>query len=418
MKRVLKLFLFIFMFCCFTNVMFAKTIKDVACYYHITNSAGEFMTDVNVQVIGYNGGSGGSVKVEYRDINGSPVEYKTPTKDWQNFEKIEANYNVTLNLGDLKSNNFISSYKKISACPTIRGEIGVAGEMEVIHIITDNGDPQATVWEIKPYSEMLKGDEGGWQKKEDFYRDEETGETTVKDDLVCTYKMYFDRYSISTDVEFITKYNAADNSKKSYIFKVGDINTAFTDLNFDVVLDLRQSGREMVHVTSDQLKKIFLDECLPGEKVFHYYDISREGYIITTDEQEASDNGTAGRYDDGAGSNDGQAGGSNTDVNVNINQPDLDIYGGSMTCVQLLGPGLTKILNFAIDSIRIIGVIASIVMAMVTLIPAVNKGDQGELNNAIRKCIWIAVVLCIIVLFPLIVRVIGKLFGFDISCIF
>lgn len=88
-----------------------------------------------------------------------------------------------------------------------------------------------------------------------------------------------------------------------------------------------------------------------------------------------------------------------------------------MGCSELLGTGLTKILNFGIDAVRVIGVIASIIMGMVTLLPVVNKGDQAALNKALIKCIWIGVVLFIIMLFPLLVRVIGNLFEFDVSCI-
>lgn len=100
-----------------------------------------------------------------------------------------------------------------------------------------------------------------------------------------------------------------------------------------------------------------------------------------------------------------------------IEKPDIEIYGGSMTCEQLLGPGLTKILNFVIDAVRIIGVIGTIVIAMIKLIPAVSKGDQSELNKAGKACIWSAVVLIIIVMLPTLIKVIGKLFGFDTSCI-
>ncbi len=100
-----------------------------------------------------------------------------------------------------------------------------------------------------------------------------------------------------------------------------------------------------------------------------------------------------------------------------IKKPDIEIYGGSMSCETLLGPGLTKVLNFAIDAIRIIGVIGTIVIAMIKLIPPVSKGDQSELQKAAKSCIWSAIVLIIIVMLPTLIKVIGKLFGFDTSCI-
>lgn len=109
-----------------------------------------------------------------------------------------------------------------------------------------------------------------------------------------------------------------------------------------------------------------------------------------------------------------------TNINNNvyeIEEPKFDIDNSSTTCSELLGSNLVLVVKFGMNAIRIIGVIVAIVKGMTTLLPAVNKGDAGELNKAIRKCIWIAVVLIIVVMFPTLARVIGKLFGFDTSCI-
>lgn len=114
----------------------------------------------------------------------------------------------------------------------------------------------------------------------------------------------------------------------------------------------------------------------------------------------------------------------NAKVNINdtisileVEAPDFDIAGGSTSCSELLGSNLVLVVKFGMNAIRIIGVIVAIVKGMTSLLPAVNKGDAGELNKALRKCIWIAVVLIIVVMFPTLARVIGKLFGFDTSCI-
>ena len=96
--------------------------------------------------------------------------------------------------------------------------------------------------------------------------------------------------------------------------------------------------------------------------------------------------------------------------------PQFDFDSSPTTCANLLGNNLVLVVKFGINALRIVGVIVAIVMAMVKLLPAVNKGDAGELNKALKKCIWIAVVLIIVVMFPTLIRVIGKLFGLDISC--
>lgn len=108
---------------------------------------------------------------------------------------------------------------------------------------------------------------------------------------------------------------------------------------------------------------------------------------------------------------------NDTNNTFEIEEPKFDIDNSSTTCSELLGSNLVLVVKFGMNAIRIIGVIVAIVKGMTTLLPAVNKGDAGELNKAIRKCIWIAVVLIIIVMFPTLARVIGKLFGFDTSCI-
>ncbi len=108
----------------------------------------------------------------------------------------------------------------------------------------------------------------------------------------------------------------------------------------------------------------------------------------------------------------------NDTINIlEVEAPNFDIDRGSTTCAGLLGTNLVKVVRFGVNAIRIIGVIVAIIMGMTTLLPAVNKGDAGELNKALRKCIWIAVVLIIVVMFPTLARIIGKLFGLDISCI-
>ena len=100
-----------------------------------------------------------------------------------------------------------------------------------------------------------------------------------------------------------------------------------------------------------------------------------------------------------------------------IKQPNLEIYDGTKSCKELLGPGLTKVLNFAINAVRIVGVIATIVVSMMKLIPAVSKGDQSELQKAAKSCMWSAILLILIVMMPTLLKVIGKLFGLDTSCI-
>ena len=51
---------------------------------------------------------------------------------------------------------------------------------------------------------------------------------------------------------------------------------------------------------------------------------------------------------------------------------------------------------------------------MMTFFSALTKGDAKEFNNAVRKCIWLAVVLMLIILIPVLLRTIGNLFNWDL----
>ena len=107
---------------------------------------------------------------------------------------------------------------------------------------------------------------------------------------------------------------------------------------------------------------------------------------------------------------------SNGDI-YEIEAPDFDFDNSSRSCSELLGNNLVLVVRFGMNSIRIIGVIVAIIMGMTTMLSVVNKGDVGEWNKAVKKCIWIAVVLVIVVMLPTLSRVIGNLFGLDTSCL-
>ena len=55
---------------------------------------------------------------------------------------------------------------------------------------------------------------------------------------------------------------------------------------------------------------------------------------------------------------------------------------------------------------------------MMTMVSAVTSKDPGMIKKAGEKCMKMGVVLLVIGVFPTIIRVIGRLFGYDLSCIF
>lgn len=87
-----------------------------------------------------------------------------------------------------------------------------------------------------------------------------------------------------------------------------------------------------------------------------------------------------------------------------------------LTCEEMLGKNLTKILKFAIEVLSIAGAIIAIVNAMISLIPALIAKDGEALKKAQKKCINMAIVLILILLLPTLIVFIGRLFGYDLSC--
>lgn len=97
--------------------------------------------------------------------------------------------------------------------------------------------------------------------------------------------------------------------------------------------------------------------------------------------------------------------------------PEFGFGEEGSTCASILGENLTKVVNLGITAVRIAGAIIAIVNGMITLLPPLVSKDADALKKAGNKCIKLGVVLLIIGVFPTIVKVIGRLFGYDLSCI-
>lgn len=418
MKRLL-FYLFI-LFISFGEIVSAKTVDDVTCYYQIKNPSGDYMTDAKIQIIGYKDGAGGAVSVYFKDTNDKYVEYTSPNYDWKNYGKTDAYSNAMLRFftTDKKRTTFIANYKKSSKCPSIYSNITFDGSS--IDVENHSLDPETgsmTSKSLSTYKEELRNGNGNWESREDFFKDD-SGNTTVKEDLVCSYEMEFDMYNIKSPVEFRTIYHPT-NGTKSYKVSVNQSSQTLTSLNEEVYLNLAQGGGgefSIIYVSSAELKNIFKDSsCLERNKVFHYYDMGTSRYTITTSQQEAADNGAGGRYDNGDGSNDGSGGSTGSSGSGgSVPTPEFNFNEGEITCEEMLGTNLVKVIKMAIALVRVGASIATIVIGMMNFLPALTKGDAGEFNKAIKKCIWLAVVLMLIILLPVLLRTIGNLFGWDL----
>ena len=70
-----------------------------------------------------------------------------------------------------------------------------------------------------------------------------------------------------------------------------------------------------------------------------------------------------------------------------------------------------------ITGLQIVGAILAIVSGMLAMIPAITSNDAGALKKATTKCIYLAIILVAIGLFRPIIRLIGIIGGFDLSCL-
>lgn len=97
--------------------------------------------------------------------------------------------------------------------------------------------------------------------------------------------------------------------------------------------------------------------------------------------------------------------------------PSLNFGDRGETCEEFLGANNVKLIKTARIAIQTVSVIITIVIGMITFIPPIMNKDNNALSKAFNKFITILIVLAVILLLPTIVKVIGLIAGFDISCI-
>ena len=98
--------------------------------------------------------------------------------------------------------------------------------------------------------------------------------------------------------------------------------------------------------------------------------------------------------------------------------PNLGFGSNGMSCIEIVGENLSKVIKSIFTILRIGGAIIALVNGMIKLLPPLIEKDASALNKATKKCIRMAIVLAIIGIFPSIINFIGSIFKFDLSCIF
>ena len=417
MKKVIAFILMFFIGIVGIN---AKDFNNFACDYNLTlSSQGDNgITEainfgkVQVQVQNYKS-SNPNVIIFYTNNNGELVKYTRPTLDY----KGEDNRAMYLRFFTTNNkNDFVESFKNNSLkCPDlVTNFLSDMNSIDIeLHTLfqDENNSWTNSSNKLLLYDEETKE----WKNDKDFYKENNIED---KESRVCEYTMKFDLFPQKLPIKLTTNYEAGTN-KKTYELKVNGNKATFTDFSSDQTVMMGTGTGAMVRVSAEQLKKLYSsDECPTKEEIFSYLDgeLSTDGvYNITTDEEEAKNNGTAGRYDQAGNpfpTTGGNGGGGNA------SDPTLDEFGNPKTsCSEVLGPTLTALVKEAIKWVRIAGAIIAIVNAMLKLIPAIMSKDAEALNKAIKTCITMAIILVFCVLFSWLLNLIGILFKWDVSCI-
>ena len=88
------------------------------------------------------------------------------------------------------------------------------------------------------------------------------------------------------------------------------------------------------------------------------------------------------------------------------------------SCDEVLQKNVVKIIKGSVNVLRIAGAIVAIANAMIALIPAVIAKDADGLKKASKKLVTMVVVLALIGILPSIIKLIGLMFGYDLTCLF
>ncbi len=425
MKKYTLLFLLLLI--PFFSVKAEVKVKSFKCAYKINNYYGNQLFDMQIQIENYNDGSGSyTAGIYYKNEDGKYVKYTSGgIGDYANSDNNGGNYVNILN-NSKEVSTFVQRYTETGKCPTLYYNYQT-DQMGSVNVDVKNQDLYKANGAV---ALNLKGpNDNEYLSESEFYKRSQqssgssvtTGGTqTQAKDLNCSYSMKFDSLKQTSTVKFQRTTNR-NNGNTVYTITVNDKATTLTNLNEDFYSGFGQYTGGQVRITSKELKNIFnRDECLPKDKIFHYLQASNADqfvYYITTDANEAHEEGIAGRAGDGTGQKTSQTTGTTSTSSGGSTDKMLEISNEKMNCKQVLGENLRKVLHLSINAIRVFAAIVSIFLMMTKLIPAISSKDSGALKKAISSCVTIAIVLVIIGLLPTIIRVVGKIAGFDLTCL-
>lgn len=104
-------------------------------------------------------------------------------------------------------------------------------------------------------------------------------------------------------------------------------------------------------------------------------------------------------------------------IDASSEDVNLEISNEQVSCTELLGPNITKLVHAGVIIMQVVGCILTVVMGMIKLIPVIMSKDANGLKKVSGELVKMAIILLIILMLPWLSRLLGKILGFDISCL-
>jgi len=434
MKKVFVLFLIILSSFSFINITYAEKVTSFSCEYIMPDYTYEYKeADKTQSNTLYTAG----IKIT---VNGKNIENISETKDLSK-RKGDLSFTVDLPSNDDMSYNenkrtvtvykeengqFSESYVSIfkddknmraflewysgndtddnnfHGCPTLayhtidktNFEIDVYGKITTEHA---KDDQLNDVKSLLPSKAMVNG-----IPEEEF--NEKNGIVDQKEPE-CFYNTNITGLNKSINFKVVRSLNIESNK---YSYKVVyDNNPYVVNPNSgEVIINLTKPKDKKLKIKKSAAEKIFEDKaCFDTTKLMAYVD-KEDNYVITNDEKDVineSKDGKSYKVNEGNG---------------NFEPVELEISIEPMTCSEILGPILTKIAHGIVTILQIVGAIITIVKGMLLVVPAVVAKDAESLKKASRQLMIMGIILALIIIFRPLVRIIGTIFEYDVSCIF
>ena len=428
MKKIIKFFFLIISILMMINYVEAENnIKDFYCVYDVYNpylrnvsitdpdkdkTPDKIFTKIKILVEDYNNGNGNFTLKTYFLNNGSWNESFSAQSGQTSIVIFEENR-------EKEKKTFVDNYKTGGRCPRIYANQYMNG---IERIMVDNynrDEDKGTYFVLTTASEeklRSTSSESDWKTPEEFFNTQSDPTTSPNQpehgqEKVCSYEFNFDDKVYNNLHISFTKRKNIQNGNSVYEVKLdNEGQMQLVDLNDmnDITIYAEQAN---ILLRKDILKKIYESEdCIEKDKICSYWSeaTSKWTFTISLDFDECKNNTLSGEYSNGSGE---KSNGKKPDT------PNLGFNTNPMTCTEILGPNLTKIVHAGVKAIQIIGAIAAIVKGMITLIPAVMAKDAEGLKKAQKTLVTMAIILLCIFLLPYLVRWIGNILGYDISCL-